>query len=180
MDPMLAPDLIFATQVTFMNVVNIIAARRYLVPWLARQPLADALSPLVLLHATRVIGLGFLTGNVTDPNLPRVIAVPAAYGDLAAATLALLAYAALRYELRGALAIVWVMNIVGLADLVHAAARVIALGFASYHLGPMWFVPTFIGPTMIVTHVLMFWLLIGHARRGGDHDAQRATSASGE
>jgi hypothetical protein len=159
----LDPPVIFALQVTFMNVVNVLVARRYVVPWLARRPLAEALSPLLLLHATRVIGLGFLTANVTDPNLPAVIAVPAAYGDLLAATLALVAYAALRYELRSARALVWVMNVVGLADLVHAAARGIALGFADYRLGPMWFVPTFIGPTMIVTHALMFWLLVRRA-----------------
>jgi hypothetical protein len=48
------------------------------------------------LHSFRFVGLAFLVKGVVSPELPAAFAVPAAYGDLIAAVLALLALAALR------------------------------------------------------------------------------------
>lgn len=166
----LPPDALFGTQSAVMTLVSAVAARRYLVPWLLSRPLPDALFPLLLYHATRVVGLGFLSPSVTGAPLPDALSVAPAVGDLAAAVLALLACAALHYRMRGALALVWAMNIVGLADLVNAIVQGVRLHFPTYPLGPMWFVPTFLGPTMIVTHVLMIWLLLRRPGRAGDRE----------
>jgi hypothetical protein len=46
-------------------------------------------------HLFRFVGLSFLVPGVVSPELPRAIAVPAAYGDLGAAILALIATLAL-------------------------------------------------------------------------------------
>jgi hypothetical protein len=60
---------------------------------LRRRSNADALRPLLTLHAFRFVGLAFLVPGVVSPDLPAAFANPAAYGDLAAAVLALLALA---------------------------------------------------------------------------------------
>jgi hypothetical protein len=66
--------------------------------WLAvrRRPRAEALRPLLLLHAFRFVGLAFLVPGVVSPDLPDGFARPAAYGDLTTSILALLAIATLR------------------------------------------------------------------------------------
>src|SRR5262245_40272973 len=55
----------------------------------------DALLPLVVPHTFRFIGLSFLVPGVVSPSLPSAFAVPAAYGDLVAAILAVVATLAL-------------------------------------------------------------------------------------
>jgi hypothetical protein len=68
-----------------------IAARLYLLPRLSRlEPRAVAL-PILLLHATRHLGLMFLAPGAIYPGIPQQFAVPAAFGDLVAAVLALIA-----------------------------------------------------------------------------------------
>src|SRR5690242_6021187 len=71
----------------------------YLWPQLKGRSRIDALRPLLLLHAFRFIGLSFLIPGVVASDLPISFARDAAYGDLAAAVLALLALAALRSRL---------------------------------------------------------------------------------
>ena len=63
----------------------------YFWPELRSRPRAEALRPLLLLHAFRFVGLAFLVPGVVSPELPAAWARPAAYGDLVAALLALLA-----------------------------------------------------------------------------------------
>jgi hypothetical protein len=70
--------------------------RLYIWPALSGLPCADALRPILALHCFRFVGLAFLIPGVVSPELPPSFAGPAAYGDLATATLALLALSALR------------------------------------------------------------------------------------
>src|SRR5262245_58130733 len=73
-----------------------IVTAQYIWPELARRSRADALRPLLILHSFRFIGLAFLVPGVVSPDLPDAFARPAAYGDLIAAILAVLALAALK------------------------------------------------------------------------------------
>src|SRR5215468_6183959 len=73
-----------------------IVAARYLWPYLRSQPRIDALRPLLILHSFRFVGLAFLVPGVVAPDLSAAFARPAAYGDLIAAILALLALASLQ------------------------------------------------------------------------------------
>jgi hypothetical protein len=66
----------------------------------------------------RFIGLAFLAKGVVAPELPAAFAVPAAYGDLIAALLALVALAALRSGV--GIPLVWAFNLWGTADLLYA------------------------------------------------------------
>src|SRR5437868_757575 len=95
-----------------------IVAAQYLWPALRHLPRARALRPLLLLHSFRFIGLAFLVPGVVAPNLSNDFARPAAYGDLIAAVLALVALAGL--PSRAGIGLVWVFNLWGSADLLYA------------------------------------------------------------
>jgi hypothetical protein len=76
------------------------------------------LRSLLILHCFRFIGLAFLVPGVVAAELPAAFAVPAAYGDLMAAILALVALAGL--QTRRGILLVWVFNLWGTADLLYA------------------------------------------------------------
>jgi hypothetical protein len=118
------------------------------------------------LHSFRFIGLAFLVPGVVLPDLPPAFAAfarPAAYGDLTAAVLALLALAALQSRL--GIVLVWVFNLWGSADLLYAFYQaVIGVGIEPGQLGAAYFIPTVVVPLLLITHGLMFLLLL---ERGG-------------
>ncbi len=136
----------------------------YVHPVLGHRPLARALEPLLLLHAFRYIGLMFLVPGVTAAPLDPRFALPAAWGDLVAALLALAAIAALRAGMRGALAITWVFNIWGFVDLLNAVARGLIFTWDG-DLGATYWIPATVVPLLLVTHAYIFWLLLGQKRK---------------
>ena len=75
-----------------------LAAKWYVAPALAGLDRKTALTPFLLFHGTRYIGLAFLISGVTAEPLDPRFAGPAAYGDLLAAALALVALLALRLD----------------------------------------------------------------------------------
>ena len=90
------PQALFGISVAFGFIAWGIVAAQYFWPVLRAQAPVDALRALLILHSFRFIGLAFLVPGVVAPELPSAFAVPAAYGNLIAAVLALLALAALR------------------------------------------------------------------------------------
>src|SRR5262245_52535077 len=98
-------------------------------PLLRAQARVDALRPLLLLHSFRFVGLAFLVKGVVAPELPAAFAVPAAYGDLIAAVLALIVLAALRSGF--GIPLVWVFDLWGSADLLYVFYQGNASGMAS-------------------------------------------------
>ena len=91
---------LFGISVAFGFIAWGIVAAQYFWPLLRAQARVDALRSLLLLHSFRFVGLAFLVNGVVAPELPAAFAVPAAYGDLIAAVLALLALAALHSAIR--------------------------------------------------------------------------------
>ncbi len=85
---------------------------------------------------------------------------PAAYGDLASGVLAILALVALRARWGAALPLVWLFNVVGTVDLFYAVLRGLSVG-ADENMGAAWFIPTFVVPMLLVTHVMVFARLLG-------------------
>jgi hypothetical protein len=121
----------------------------------------DALLPLVAPHTYRFIGLSFLAPGVVSPLLPPAIAVPAAYGDLVAAILAVAASIALSRRASLAILLVWLFNVWGAADLLFAFYQgQFAVGLDARMFGAAFFIPTAIVPALLVTHGLIFWLLV--------------------
>ena len=134
-------------------------AKWYVVPALAGLSREQALTPFLLLHGFRYVGLAFLIPGVTAEPLDPRFADPAAYGDLIAAILALIALLAIRLRWPVALGLVWIFNIEGAADLLNAVFQ--GLRYApGGHLGATFFIPAVIVPALLVSHALVFWLLI--------------------
>ena len=152
---------IFGLQVLLSFLVYGLAARWYVAPRLAPLPLESALQPLLALHATRHIGMVFLVPTVVGPALPAAFAVPAAYGDLLAGGLALAAIVALRARSRIARPLTWIFSVVGLLDLLHAFYQGLA---HDVQLGAAYFIPTFVVPALVITHIMIVRMLIRHPR----------------
>jgi len=143
---------IFGLQFFLSLVLFGLLARWFLTPWLTQKTQSQALFWLTLPHATRYLGLVFLVPGVVSQSLPNSFAAAAAYGDLAAGVLALLALIALRTRWAGATALVWIFNIVGTVDLLNALSHADAVP----HLGAAWYIPTFWVPVLLVTHFMIF------------------------
>jgi hypothetical protein len=152
------PLILFGASVAFGFIAWTIVAVRYMWPWLRARPRAEALRPLLMLHSFRFLGLSFLIPGVVAPDLSPAYAVPAAYGDIGAAILALLALWALPSGLGIVLA--WIFNIWGTADLLFAFYQGNEVGLLPGQLGAAFYIPTFLVPLLLVTHVLIFRILL--------------------
>ena len=152
------PQALFGISVAFGFIAWGIVAAHYFWPVLRAQARGDALRALLILHSFRFIGLAFLVPGVVAPELPSAFAVPAAYGDLIAALLALLALAALRTSF--GIPLTWVFNLWGSADLLYAFYQGNASGLLPGQLAATYFIPTFIVPLLLITHGLVFWILL--------------------
>lgn len=120
----------------------------------------DALIALVVPHTFRFIGLSFLVPGVVSPSLPSAFAVPAAYGDLIAAILAVAASIALFRRASFAFLLIWLFNLWGTTDFLFAFFQGIELQIDAGMLGATYFIPTAIVPPLLITHVLIFTLLV--------------------
>ncbi len=161
MDPLGLFGISFAVS----TICAAVLAAEYLWPWLRQRDRNTALKPLLLLHGFRFIGLAFLVPGVVSPDLPAAFARPAAYGDLVAALLALLAFGLLSWTRLNALAVVWAFNLWGTTDLVFAIYQgLVGVGVEPGQLGAAFFIPTVIVPFLLVTHVLVFILLMRPSR----------------
>jgi hypothetical protein len=153
-------QLLFGISVAFGFVAWAVVAVFYIWPELRDRSRTEALRPLLTLHGFRFIGLSFLVPGVVSPDLPIAFARDAAYGDVVAAILALLALTALRSKLGIALA--WVFNIWGSLDLLNAFYVANATGLLAGQLGAAFFIPTAIVPLLLITHALVFRILLKH------------------
>jgi hypothetical protein len=134
-------------------------ANWYVMPALRVLPRERALVPLLMVHTFRFIGLAFLIPGVTSQALDPRFAQPAAYGDLLAAVLALVAVFAWRRGWRSATLLTWVFNVEGTLDLLNAltqGARFIEDGM----FGATFFIPAVVVPALLVSHVLIFIILL--------------------
>jgi hypothetical protein len=153
------PQLCFFASIAFGFIAWGIVARRYIWPKLRLQRRAEALRPLLILHSFRFMGLAFLVPGVVSPELPSAFAHAAAYGDVAAAILALLSLLSLP---RGAAGIViaWIFNLWGSADILNAFYQANDAGLAAGQLGAAYFIPTLVVPLLLITHGLVFRILL--------------------
>jgi hypothetical protein len=62
-----------------------------------------------------------------------------------------------------AIPLVWIFSIVGSVDLANALRQ----DGAILYMGATWFIPTFVVPVLLVTHVMIFSRLIQSARAAG-------------
>ena len=151
---------LFGVSILGSFVSSVIAARFLVWPRLQNGEPSRALLPLVAPHMfLRFLGLSFLVPGVVSPLLPAGFAIPAAYGDLIAAILAIAATLGLANRTSWAAASVWLFNIWGAADLLYAFYQGRQVGIDPGRLGATFFMVTALVPPLLVSHALIFRVL---------------------
>jgi hypothetical protein len=166
----MSSDQIVIINIVLSAVAFGLIAKWYVMPRLRAMPRSEALQPLLLLHTFRHIGLMFLASGALTHELPDPFAYPAAFGDLAASVLAFAALVALRFRWTLAMPLVWVFNIEGTLDLLYALFQGIRSQAAS-GMGAAFWIPAILVPALLVTHVMVFMLLVQPAAAAG-HGSQ--------
>jgi len=142
----------------------IAAAAWYIGPWLSRRSLADALVPLLWVHAFRHVALQILSAQKSGFAVSNALRDEILYGDLVGMVLALLAIFAIRNRFGLALPVVWVFVAATAVDLVSGSIGGIregALGLAS---GVTWLILTFYVPLLYTSLGLIVWQLVRRRR----------------
>ena len=148
----------FFVSIVFSLVAWGIVAARYIWPELRLRQRAEALRPLLILHSFRFIGLAFLVPGVVSSDLPPAFAHSAAYGDIIAAILALLALISPRSA--SGVVIAWIFSLWGTADLFNAFYQANHAGLLAGQLGAAYFIPNLVVPLLLITHGLAFRILL--------------------
>ena len=148
----------FFVSIAFSLIAWGILIARYIWPVLRDLPRADALRPLLMLHSFRFIGLAFLVPGVVSPDLPSAFAQSAGYGDVIAATIALLSL--LLLPSAAGVVSTWIFNLWGSFDLLNAFYQANRTGLSPGQLGAMYFIPTVVVPLLLITHALVFRILL--------------------
>jgi hypothetical protein len=151
----------FATVLSF--VIFAIMATWYVAPWLVTRPLAEALVPLLWVHAFRHVALqifsaqqfGFAVSNGTRDQI--------AAGDVTGMILAVSAIVALRWRARIATLLVWVFAAATAIDLVNSTIAGVREQLFATASGVTWLILTFYVPLLWVSLGLVAWQL--YARR---------------
>ncbi len=156
------PQLCFFVSIVFSFMAWGIVAARYIWPELRVRQRAEGLRPLLILHSFRFEGLAFLVPGVVSADLPSAFAHSAAYGDIITAILALLVL--LLLPRAAGVAMAWIFNLWGSADLLNAFYQANHAGLLAGQLGATYFIPTLIVPLLLITHGLAFRILLQHQR----------------
>jgi hypothetical protein len=133
----------------------------YVWPRLRAMDSVESHRAIATFNSFRFFGLAFLLPGFVAPNLPQAFATPVAYGDLATALLAILVLLTVRVRVLF-WPLVWVLNLVGLADLVYGTARAVSVNLPSVagQLGAGYAIPMLYVPALFWTHLFAFWLLL--------------------
>jgi hypothetical protein len=167
----MSPQLCFFVSIAFSLIAWGIVTAQYIWPELRHRPRAEALRPLLILHSFRFEGLAFLVPGVVSADLPSAFAHSAAYGDIIAAALALLSLLAL--PTRAGIVIVWIFNLWGSVDLLRAFYEGNANGMQAGQLGAAYFIPTLFVPVLLITHALVFRILLQHQNESALRESPR-------
>ena len=152
---------LFGVSILASLMSSVVAARFLLWPRFQNMEPNRALTLLVAPHLfLRFIGLSFLVPGVVSPLLPAGFAIPAAYGDFVAGVLAIVAMLALVKPTSWATTSVWLFNIWGTADLLFGFYQGRQVGIQPGMLGATFFIVTALVPPLLVTHALIFRMLV--------------------
>lgn len=162
----MTPTVIFNIQLVLGYAAWLLCFTAYLWPRLRTMDLADASRAIAALHSFRFFGLVFIFPGPLGPAVPSSFAVPAAWGDLAAGVLAMLALMSF-----GRRFLFWFFvvgfNVVGAVDLVMNYVHAVGIGLPeiSGQLGLTYPIPILYVPILMITHVAAFVLVARAASR---------------
>lgn len=138
-----------------------LAFSTYIWPRLRSMDVAGANRAIATLHSFRFFGLVFILPGIVGPQIPSGFAVPAAWGDLTTALLAMLALLSFRIRPLFWLLVV-AFNLVGLLDLGTAYFHAVRLHLpeVSGQLGTAYLIPILYVPLLVMTHIAALVLMI--------------------
>jgi hypothetical protein len=150
-------------------------AKWYVAPWLNSRGRADALIPLLWIHAFRYIALQAFSAQrdgfpISDGGLMEIVV-----GDVAGSVIAFAAIVALRYRARLAIPLAWLLVAETATDTflnIRGGIHENLMGAAG---GVTWLILGFYVPLLMVGLVLIIWQL--YARRGEAIDSAAGASA---
>ncbi|MEJ2688772.1 MAG: hypothetical protein P8130_02240 [Deltaproteobacteria bacterium] len=151
----------FGLSILMSLISSLVVVLLFVWPWLLTSTGEQALVWLVAPHMfLRFIGISFLVPGVVSESLPKAWAVPAGYGDLVAGIFAIISTVALDQAASWAIAAVWIFNVWGAADLLFAFYKGARVRLEPGSLGAGFYIVTAIVPPLLVSHALIFWLLM--------------------
>ena len=151
----------FGLSILMSLLSSIVVAILFVWPWLRASDHQHALIWLVAPHMfLRFIGISFFVTGVVSGSLPRTWAASAGYGDFVAGILAIIATFALAETAAWAILAVWIFNLWGAADLLFAFYKGARVRLEPGTLGAAFYIVTAIVPPLLVSHALIFVLLL--------------------
>lgn len=159
----------------------------YVAPWLKSRSRADALIALLWVHVFRYVALEVFSAQHTGFAISDAGAMEIVIGDVAGAVIAFATIALLRYRVRFAIPLAWLLVVETAYDTVtniHGGIQEHLMGAAS---GTTWRTLVFFVPMVVVSTVLIAWQLYARRREtldpvnGHAHEASplRASQATG-
>jgi hypothetical protein len=151
---------IFGLAVGFNALLCVLLARWYVWPSLAARPRREALILLCWPHTFRFLNLAAATVTQVDARIPRAWSMEIAWGDFAAAVLALIAIAALRARSSAAFALTWAATVFGLLDFANSFGQGLLLDVANLPLRAVWYIAAGVVPPLFTAHMLAIRVLV--------------------
>jgi hypothetical protein len=139
--------------------IFVIMAALYAAPWLATRQRAEALTPLLWVHAFRYVALQIYSAQqfgfaVSDSARDQI-----ADGDVIATILALISILALHYRLHMAPVLIWLFVAEATLDLVNATIAGVREQLFATASGVTWLILTFYVQSLWVSLGLIVWQL---------------------
>jgi hypothetical protein len=156
----MTPIVLFSIQFTLSLVTYSLIAAWYVWPRLSNQPRELALQPLLWVHAFRVVGGTILAPGAVAVAVPEDFQKMIGYGDLITASLALLALVGLRLRWGSAIALVWLVLVIGAIDTTNAIIQSMRYDVFTLALGVNWVVVTLYVPALLVSSFMILLLLV--------------------
>ena len=157
----MSTETVFRIHLVLGYVAWLLCFAVYIWPRLKAMEQVEAQRAIATLHSFRFFGLVFIVPGVVGPNLPASFATFAAYGDFATGLLALLALATVSIRPLFWLFVI-AFNVVGAGDIpidyYHATQA--GLPAMAGELGSTYAIPVVYVPTLMITHVTAFYLLV--------------------
>jgi hypothetical protein len=159
------PQIMFLLQMGLGYVTWLLCMNAYLLPKMREIGALNSLRAIALLHAFRFFGLVIILPGVVGAGLPPDFGPDAAFGDLAAGVLAMLALLTWRNRALF-LSFTLAFNAVGMGDLLIDYYHAVLGGLpeVSGQLAAAYWVPVIYVPLLMITHILAFRLLLGFKR----------------
>lgn len=150
----------FYVQFFILAIVSVLILAWYVKPKLFRMDYHAALIPLMFIGIFRFLDLSFTIDAVTV-NMPDGFSNPVGFGGLIGSVLALIAVILLRKKSAAGVGFAWVYTIFSTANFLLA----LYLGNVHSmpeHLGPIWGWTVISGPTIMVSLVFTWIVLLKH------------------